>query len=374
MKRNLNTCFLSIPLVFILAAAFAAPAFGATEITPQEKKLIPLAKKEGAVSVLQTSFKNETMQLLAKEFVKRYGLGSGFKLNSIVKGTGPTVSMARQEIRAGKFTFDTVSVASAGFFIGAAKAGAFLPLELGQLKNHEANSKARGIFYDYPHFIAPYSYTFQPVWNISCPGMKKDFKVTSYKDIVDNPGLKGLVLVSDVTKSTSYSLTTIGLMENGIDVHGIWRKLKALNPLVGFRTEAKMQMIINCERAIDMWNLSGRIFQKIRQKPDLAKVMRWGTYKEGQVLFGQQAGVMKGAKNPNAAVLWLDFLLTKEAADIVAANEVSFYTMLKGYEPPASVKKYMMDLDKVKTLPIKDQTAAAKKFKKMRSDWQKVFR
>ena len=83
---------------------------------------------------------------------------------------------------------------------------------------------------------------------------------------------------------------------------------------------------------------------------------------------------MKGAKNPNAAVLWLDFLLTKEAADIVAANEVSFYTMLKGYEPPASVKKYMMDLDKVKTLPIKDQTAAAKKFKKMRSDWQKVFR
>ncbi len=204
--------------------------------------------------------------------------------------------------------------------------------------------------------------------------MKKDFKVTSYKDIVDNPSLKGLVLVSDVTKSTSYSLTTIGLMENGIDVPGIWKKLKGLDPLVGFRTEAKMQMIINCERAIDMWNLSGRIFQKIRQKPDLAKVMRWGTYKEGQVLFGQQAGVMKGAKNPNAAVLWLDFLLTKEAADIVAANEVSFYTMLKGYEPPASVKKYMMDLSKVKTLPIKDQTAAAKKFKKMRSDWQKVFR
>ncbi len=373
MKWNLKTCFYCIPLAIILATAFVAPAFGATEITPQEKKLIPLAKKEGAVTFLQTSFNNPTIRRMSAAFIKHYGLGSGFKLASIQKGTGPTVSQARQEIRAGKFSFDAVAVASAGFFIGAAKAGAFLPLDSGQLKNHEENAKARGVFYDYPHFIAPFSYTFQPVWNSGCPGVK-DLKVNSYSDILDNPELKGKVIVSDVTKSTSYSLTTIGLMENGFDVHGMWKKLKGLDPLVGFRTSAKLQLMANCERAVDMWNLTGRMIQIIRKKPDLAKVLRWGTYKEGHVLFGMQAGVVKGAPHPNAGKLLMEFLLTKEAVDIVAEEEISFYSMLKGYKPPESVKKYMMDFDKVKTLPIKDQTAAAKKFKKMRRQWQQVFR
>jgi iron(III) transport system substrate-binding protein len=371
MNANPRIPLLSASLA--LALALAAPALGATPVTPQEKKLIPLAKKEGSLTFLQTSFQDDTMRKLGDLFVKRYGLGDAFKVNTISKGTGPTVSQARQEIKAGKFSFDVVTVASAGFFIGAAKEGAFLPLDSGQWKNHEENAKARGIFYDYPHFISPYSYTFQPVWNTACPGME-GVNITSYADILDSPKLKGKVLVSDVTKSTSYSLTTIGLMENGFDVKGMWKKLKALDPLVGFRTEAKMQLVINCERAVDMWNLSGRALQKIRQKPELAKGLKWGTYKEGQVLFGQHAGVIKGAAHPNAGKLFLDFVLTKEAADIVAEGEVSFYTMLKGYKPPESVRKYMIDFDEVKTLPIKDQTAAAKKFKKMRADWQQIFR
>ncbi|OGL63913.1 MAG: hypothetical protein A3I72_14055 [Candidatus Tectomicrobia bacterium RIFCSPLOWO2_02_FULL_70_19] len=368
MKRSAQAWILCLSL----AALAAAPASGATPIAPQEKKLVPLAKKEGSVVFLQTSFNNETMQKLGAAFVKRYGLGSGFKVVPIQKGTGPTVSQARQEIKAGKFTFDIVSVASAGFFAGAAKQGAFLPLDSGQWKNHKENWEKAGIYYEYPHFISPYSYTFQPVWNTACPGME-GVNITSYADIIGNPKLKGKVLASDVTKSTSYSLTTIGLMENGYDVKTMWKKLKALDPLVAFRTEAKMQFIINCERAVDMWNLSGRAVQKIREKPELGKGLKWGTYKEGMVLFGQQAGVIKGAKHPGAGKLFMDFLLTSEAADVVAEGEISFYTMLKGYKPPESVRKYMIDFDKVKILPIKDQIGAAKKFKQMHADWQQIF-
>ena len=371
MKGNPSISVLSVPLA--LALALAAPAFGATEITPQEKKLVPAAKKEGQVIFLETSWKDDTMRRLGPAFIKHYNLGSAFKVTHILKGTGPTVSMARQEIKAGKYSFDIVSVASPGFFAGAAKQGAFLPLDSGQWKNHEENWKKAGIFVQYPLFISPYSYTFQPVWNTACPGME-GVNITSYADIIDNPKLKGKVLASDVTKSQSYSLTTIGLMENGYDVKTMWKKLKALEPLVAFRTEAKMQQVVNCERAVDMWNLSGRALQKIREKPDLAKGLKWGTYKEGMVLFGQQAGVIKGAAHPNAAKLWMDFLLTKEAADIVAEMEVSYYTMLKDYEPPASMKPYLIDFKKVKVLPIKDQIGAAKKFKKMQEEWQQVFR
>ncbi|MEK6711127.1 MAG: ABC transporter substrate-binding protein, partial [Nitrospinota bacterium] len=266
-----------------------------------------------------------------------------------------------------------VSVASPGFFAGAAKEGAFLPLESGHWKKHEEGWKMAGIFNQYPHFISPYSYTFQPVWNTACPGME-GVNITSYDDILDNPKLKGKVMSSDVTKSESYSLTTLGLMENGFDVKGMWKRLKALDPVVAFRTEEKMQRVVNCEQPVDMWNISGRALQKIKEKPELAKGLKWGTYKEGMVLFGQHAAIVKGAKNPNAAKLWVDFLLTKEAADIVAEMEASFYTFLKDYEPPASMKEYMIDFKKVKFLPIKDPVGAAKQFKKMHEEWQEVFR
>ncbi|MEK6710671.1 MAG: hypothetical protein AABZ64_08830, partial [Nitrospinota bacterium] len=198
MRWSSGSRALLVALAFL--AASAAPALGATEITPQEQKLIPLAKKEGGVIFLETSWKDDTMRRLGPAFIKHYGLGGGFKVNHVLKGTGPTVSMARQEIKAGKFSFDVVSVASPGFFAGAAKEGAFLPLDSGQWKNHEENWKKAGIFTQYPLFISPYSYTFQPVWNTACPGME-GVNITSYDDILGNPALKGKVMASDVTKS-----------------------------------------------------------------------------------------------------------------------------------------------------------------------------
>ena len=36
----------------------------------------------------------------------------------------------------------------------------------------------------------------------------------------------------------------------------LWDKLKATDPIVEFRTEAKMQMVVSCQRPFDMWNLT----------------------------------------------------------------------------------------------------------------------
>ena len=98
----------------------------------------------------------------------------------------------------------------------------------------------------------------------------------------------GQLKMSEYGKSTSYSLTTIGLMENGFDVKGMWKKLKALDPLVGFRTSAKLQMMANCERAIDMWNLSGRMLAETplaSETPDTIDAGR--TLNEAAKLFAK---------------------------------------------------------------------------------------
>lgn len=356
----------------LMMLAVSLPAMAAAnDLTPQEKKLIPLAKAEGEVITMSSLFQDKTARALEAAFRKRYGLPD-FKYKNIRKGTGPTVSTARQEIKAGHITFDAIMVAGAGFFHGAAKAGAFLKLDSGQWKYHEKNAKKAHAFYEYPWFVVGSAYSFQPVWNASCPGME-NFNVTSYNDVLA-PSLKGKTIVSDVTKSTSYSTTTLALEESGFDVKGMWKKLKAQDPLVAFRTEPKMQIVINCERPIDMWNLVGRAFQAIEKEPSLAKKLRWGTYKEGQVLLNRQLAVMKGAPHPNAGKLFVEFLLSKDGVDAMTEREASaIISYREGYKPPESVKQYMMDLDKVKILGVKSEVEAYKQFKGMRAAWRKVF-
>jgi iron(III) transport system substrate-binding protein len=356
---------------FAAAAMIAATASAyAANFTPQEKALIEAAKKEGSVTVLNPQFSDWTGQHLGEGFVKRYGLGADFKFNNLRKGTGATVAQTRQEIQAGKHTVDILIVSAPGFFDEASKRGAFEKLDSGYWKNHEAGAKAAGQYSNYPYVVVPFAYTFQPVWNSSCPGMEH-FEATSYADVL-KPELKGKTIASDITKSFTYTNTALALQEAGMNLDDLWTKLKATDPLVEFRTEPKMQMVVSCQRPLDMWNLSGRAYQDILKKPELIKVLKFGTYKEGQVMLGNQAAVIKGAPHPNAAKLFIEYLLSKEGTDIFVSGEM-MYSFMKDYTPPKDVAHYLFDTKTTKMIGLKDWVAAQGEFKKLRADWQAKF-
>lgn len=357
----------------ILATAlFAAATFGqAAQLTPQEQKLIPLAKKEGGVTIINPLFSDVTATRMGPAFIKYYGLGSDFKFNNLRKGTGQVVAQVRQEIQAGRFTVDVILVSAPGFFDEAAKRGAFEKLDSGHWQDHEELAKKAGQYVNYPYVVVPLAYTFQPVWNSSCPGMA-NFNVTSYADVLQ-PSLKGKTIASDITKSFTYTNTAISLQEHGFDLTAMWNKLKATDPVVEFRTEPKMQMVISCQRPLDMWNLSGRVYQNVLKKPELAKVLKIGSYKEGQVMLGNQAAVIKGAPHTNAGKLLLEFLLSKEGTDIFVQGE-AVNSFMKGYTPPEAAKPYLLDLSKHELLGLKDWVGAQKEFKKVRGEWQAKFK
>jgi iron(III) transport system substrate-binding protein len=198
------------------------------------------------------------------------------------------------------------------------------------------------------------------------------FNVTSYADVA-KPELKGKTIASDITKSITYTNTVISLMENGaVDVKALWDQLKATDPIVEFRTEPKMQMVITCQRPFDMWNLSGRVYQNVLKKPDLANVLKVGSYKEGQVMLGNQAAVLKGAPHPNAGKLLIDYMLSKEGTDILVEGEATD-SFRKGYTPPPAAKPYLLDLSQHKLLGMKDWVEAAKQIKPVRDEWQAKF-
>ncbi|MGH6725198.1 MAG: ABC transporter substrate-binding protein [Pseudolabrys sp.] len=364
-----TAALLAAPLA--AAALFAATAtVYADDLTPQERALIEGAKKEGAVTVLNPQFSDWTGQHLGEGFVKRYGLGPNFKFNNLRKGTGATVAQTRQEIQAGKHTVDILIVSAPGFFDEAAKRGAFEKLDSGYWKNHEAGVKAAGQYSNYPYVVVPFAYTFQPVWNSSCPGMEH-FSVSSYADVL-KPELKGKTIASDLTKSFTYDNTALALEEHGMKLDDLWTKLKATDPLIEFRTEAKMQMVVSCQRPLDMWNLTGRVYQDVLKKPDMFKILKFGTYKEGQVMLGNQAAVIKGAPHPNAAKLFIEYLLSKPGTDVFVVGEM-MYSFMKDYTPPPEAQKYLFDMKKTKLIGLKDWVAAQAKFKELRADWQSKF-
>jgi iron(III) transport system substrate-binding protein len=370
----------TLPLIAstILAAPCATVAFlvaatvgHAVELTLQEQKLAGAAKKEGAVVLLNPIFSDRTGQRLGEAFIQRYELGPDFKLNNLRKGTGQTVAQVRQEIVANKFTVDILLVSAPGFFDEAAKRGAFETLDSGYWTDHAELTKQAGQYANYPYVVVPFAYSFQPVWNSSCPGMS-NFGAASYADVV-KPVLRGKTIASDITKSFTYTNTAISLQENGVlDLKAFWDNLKATDPIVEFRSEPKMQMVITCQRPFDMWNLSGRVYQNVLKKPDLAKVIKIGQYREGQVMLGNQAAVLKGAPHPNAAKLLIEFMLSKEGADIFIEGE-AMYSFMKGYTPPPETKPYVFDLTKTKLLGLKDWVAASKLAKEVRDEWQARF-
>jgi iron(III) transport system substrate-binding protein len=360
---------LAAELTVAALPASSVRAFAA-DYTPQESKLIEAAKKEGAVTVLNPQFSDWTGQHLGEGFIKKYNLGSNFKFNNLRKGTGATVAQTRQEIQAGTHTVDILIVSAPGFFDEATKRGAFEQLDSGHWQNHAEGVKAAGQYSDYPYVVVPFAYTFQPMWNSSCPGMEH-FSAHSYADVL-KPELKGRTIASDLTKSFTYDNTALALEEHGMNLDDLWTKLKATDPLVEFRTEPKMQMVVSCQRPLDMWNLTGRVYQEVLKEPDLFKVLKWSTYEEGQVMLGNQAAVIKGAPHPNAAKLFIEYLLSKDGTDIFVVGEM-MYSFMKDYTPPSAAQKYLFDTKTTKMIGLKDWVAAQAKFTKLRADWQAKF-
>jgi ABC-type uncharacterized transport system YnjBCD substrate-binding protein len=165
----------------------------------------------------------------------------------------------------------------------------------------------------------------------------------------------------------------ISLADNkALDIEAYWPKLKALDPIVEFRTEPKMQMVITCQRPFDMWNLSGRVYQNVLKKQELASILKIGSYKEGHVMLGNQAAVLKGAPHPNAGKLLVEYMLSQEGQDILTIGE-AVNSFKQGYKPPDVAKPYLLDMSEQKLLGLNDWVAAQAKFKAVREDWQKHF-
>jgi ABC-type Fe3+ transport system substrate-binding protein len=348
-------------LTFALAASgWAADA----ELT----KLIEAAKKDGEVHFLDALVTAKTSAALERAFKKKYGLPDGFKFNHTLRGTGEVVATSQQEIKAGQYTSDVVSVSAPSFFHAAGKDGHFLPYAPADWRLYEREVKRLGLEADPPNWITPVAYAFIPVWNKKCPGFA-NVRIASWRDTV-NPAFKGKIIISDVRKSFSYMASWVG-MEGALGKDFFPKFVEVTQPAVFFRTEEVMQKVASCEYPIALWQLPSRVNQRVQEDATLDIGMGWP--QEGVTLLGVPFAIFKGAKHPSAAKLLMDFFLSEEGMREMMLGE-GVTSMREGFKTPEAARPYVADMQRLKSLPMNWPSLTLAEARRVQDEFRRVLK
>jgi ABC-type Fe3+ transport system substrate-binding protein len=122
-----------------------------------------------------------------------------------------------------------------------------------------------------------------------------------------------------------------------------------LQPILILPTQEITQKLITCEYGIAAFNLHGRVYQTHREDPKSQLVS--ANPREGIVILGSELAILKGAPHPNAAKLFVDFLLSEEGARVFTAGEGAL-VFREGFKYPPEVAPYLPPLDQVKAVPM----------------------
>ncbi|HWL80671.1 MAG TPA: extracellular solute-binding protein [Roseomonas sp.] len=346
----------SAGLLGLGAVALARPAL-AQGNGDSRAKLVEAAKREGGLSYWDTVIQPETNDALAEGFRKAYGLPSSFQVNYTLSNTGNLVTRVEQEIAAQRATIDIASIASPTWVFEKVEGGHVLEYHSPEYEHYgrvfEANLGQKG------YFAFNGAYMFVPMWN----GDTQDFKVASWRDV---PGLlkPGRFSLGDATISASYLATFMGLRKVLGDDY--FREMAKLKPNFLVRSEQIASRLVTNQ---DMFAVFGQPTRAL-QNNERGASLKFVHPKEGVVLMPQCSFILKQAPHPNAAKLWIDYILSPEAQAILAKRE-AMSSGRTGFQSP--VPDYAPNIEGMKLVDLDWRALSTEDMQKAREDWRKIF-
>jgi iron(III) transport system substrate-binding protein len=140
----------------------------------------------------------------------------------------------------------------------------------------------------------------------------------------------------------------------------IYEGLKSMRSEVSMNTPASVAKVVSGERPLMMYILTNHVGDALRKGAPLS----FKIPASGAVPFYFTAGVLKNARHPNAARLYIEFLLDQGQDVIISRGE---YALRNGAPAPQG----LLPLDQVKLMPIDLKKALAEQ-KKLIAWWQDV--
>jgi len=343
-----------------------APAASPAAAAKPDQAVIEAAKQEGSLTYGDVSVQQFNDKPFADAFRQKYGLPDSFQVNHVLLGTGDLVTKVQQEVQAGQVTFDLVWIVDLAFWKGLQSNNAVLSYTPGELSALDTMVKKLGFPHGAPYWYTIVSYAFAPVWNKKF--VKKDLK--SWNDLID-PDFKDKAIQGDIRTSSTQTDTYIGL-KKVLGADFFQKYSDTTNPTLVFRTPEIQQKLTSGERIITDFHITGRAYQAWQEDKSLDFDVSFPT--EGVVPLPIQAGIMARASHPNAAKLFLDFLISQEGQQLWVDRECQ-WPLRTDVTYSDDVKRYLTPLDQVKAITMdwdKDVTSAARD--EARAEFKRIFK
>ncbi len=174
----------------------------------------------------------------------------------------------------------------------------------------------------------------------------------------------GRISVGDVSKSVAYLATYAGLRKV-LDVD-YFKKLAEMKPSYLVRSEQIASRIVSGEDSDDLHRHADA---RLSEQPE-GRELKFVFPEEGVVLLPQNMFILKKAPHPNAAKLWIDFILSERGQTILVKGE-ALISGRAGFKSP--LPEYAPPIESLKVIPIDWQKLSTEELQKIRSEWVSIF-
>jgi iron(III) transport system substrate-binding protein len=287
--RNLLAAAASLLLAITTAAA--------QTFTPDRADL-DAARKEGAIS-WYTSTPVAQAQALADKFTQQ----TGVKVQLLRTGGQAVLRRLMQEIAAGRPGADVLTMSDAGAAQGLVKQGILEPFRPdGFDKVVDVAKDARG------HWIAQrLSIIGMPV---RTDKVAEADRPKTWSDL-KHPKYKGMMVMPDPS-FTAIQLVVVGMLSQKLG-WDFYKALRANDTMIVQGHQQVFSTMQQGERLIGAEGADPRSFFEGKEVPN--QTMVYPT--EGVFIVSSPTAVLKGAKNPNAAKAFAQFMISPEAQQII---------------------------------------------------------
>jgi len=311
--------------VLVLAAigAEVSPrdAVAAAEMTPHEKELYQAAKKEGELTWYTAHSDDITAQALGRGFETHY---PGIRVNVVRTTAQVAFQRVSQEIRAGAMQVDVLSSTDIGHYVYLKEKKLleqFVPENAGKVLEIYQHYDPDGYYFVTSAGLIGMVYNTAKLKEADAPKNWTDLTDAKWKDKIalGHPGFSGYVGTWTVTMRKLYGWK-------------LFEDLAKNNPQIGRSINDTVTMLNAGERVVAGTGPFGTAAESAQKGNPLAMIYPT----DGCVLILAPSGIMKGAKHPNAARLFMEYLLSVDASKVWADH---FGEPIRAeVSPPAGVK------------------------------------
>lgn len=332
----------------------AALAFGCLATPPaMAQAFVPdQADKAAAVKEGNLIWYTSTPFPLVQQLAVRFTADTGIKVTLLRSGGESVLRRFLQEYQAGQAGADVITLSDPGAANGMTRRGMFVPFKpqgfdkvVEGAKDRDGNWIAQRV-----HLIG------MPVRTDLVPEADRPKTWSDLKD----PKYKGKMVMPDPS-FTAIQLTVVGMLSQKLG----WDFYKALRTNDTMIVQGHQQVYKTMqqgERAIGAEGSDPRSFNDGKELPNQTVIYP----SEGVFEICSPVAIIKNAKNPNAAKLFAQFMLSPTAQKMIAGNAI--HSSRLDVPPPAGQPA----LKEVKHIPI-DLDHIEKNAKDLKAQFNEIF-